>query len=186
VNNTPGHSVPLGPMIQVPTAISCWRDVATVLAQLRPLKDEGIDLSREYLFGFFVGMIIGDAAKSREKTWHRHLGLVLSKRYGTNKRIGDFTCICARNFGLRMHAVKDQPKPGNKPHGFYAWVSQASPLVDWIFNVVLGLKDGERTTYDSVRMDWALGAPVDFRRGLVQGIAESDGSVSIASQTVEF
>jgi len=89
VNNTPGHSVPLGPMIQVPTAISCWRDVAMVLAQLRPLEHEGVDLPREYLFGFFVGMIIGDAAKSREKTWHRHLGLVLSKRYGTSKGIGD-------------------------------------------------------------------------------------------------
>jgi hypothetical protein len=35
-------------------------------------------------------------------------------------------------------------------------------------------------------MDWVLGAPADLRRGLLQGIAESDGSVSIASQTVEF
>jgi hypothetical protein len=35
-------------------------------------------------------------------------------------------------------------------------------------------------------MDWAFEAPRDFRVGLIQGIAESDGSVSIASQTVEF
>ncbi|HEY6283311.1 MAG TPA: hypothetical protein VIW22_05235, partial [Nitrososphaerales archaeon] len=80
----------------------------------------------------------------------------------------------------------DQPKPIHKPHGFYEWVSQASPLIDWIFNVILGLKDGQRTTYDAVRMDWVVESPEEFRRGLVQGIAESDGSVSIASQTVEF
>ena len=40
------------------------------------------------------------------------------------------------------------PKPSHKPNGFYEWISQSSPLVDWIFNVALGLKDGELTTYD--------------------------------------
>ena len=186
VNNTPGHAIPLGPFVQVPKALSRWEEIADVLAQLSPLEPREDNLSREYLFGFLVGMIIGDAAKSRTKNWHRHLGLVLSKKYETNLRIGDFTCVCARNLGLRMHRVADQPRPAGKPHGFYEWVSQASSLVDWIFNVVLGLKDGERTTYDAVKMDWVMEAPVEFRRGLVQGVAESDGSVAIASQTVEF
>jgi hypothetical protein len=85
-----------------------------------------------------------------------------------------------------MHRVADLRKPRHKPYGFYYWISQASTLVDWIFNAVLGLREGERTTYDAVKMEWALDSPVEFRRGLVQGIAESDGSVSIASQTVEF
>lgn len=163
-----------------------WNEVAGVLSQLKPLDVQVNGLPREYLFGFLVGMIIGDAAKSRAKTWHRHLGLGLSKKYETNLKIGDFTCICARNVGLRMHQVRDLRRPGHKPHGFYYWVSQASPLVDWIFNVVLGLGDDEHTTYDAVRMNWVTGSPAEFRRGLVQGIAESDGSVSIASQTVEF
>jgi hypothetical protein len=48
------------------------------------------------------------------------------------------------------------------------------------------LADGQHTTYDPVHMDWALEAPLDFRLGLLHGIAESDGSVSVASQTVEF
>jgi hypothetical protein len=52
--------------------------------------------------------------------------------------------------------------------------------------MVLGLNDLERTTYDAVRMNWVVSTPLEFRRGLVQGIAESDGSVNIASQTVEF
>ena len=186
INNTSGHAVPHGPIVQVPRVISNWVDVADVLAQLEPLEAEDGHFSREYLFGFLVGMIIGDAAKSRAKNWHRHVGLVLSKKYETNEKIGEFTCYCSRSFGLRMHKVKDQPRPTHKPHGFYEWVSQASPILDWIFNVVLGLKDQERTTYDAVRMNWAKDSPVDFRRGLIQGIAESDGSVSIASQTVEF
>lgn len=186
VNNSSGHAVPLGPMIQVPKTISSWTDVAAVLSQLEPLEVEVNGLSREYLFGFLVGIIIGDAAKSRAKNWHRHLGLGLSKKYETNLKIGDFTCVCARNVGLRMHRVTDLGKPGHKPYGFYYWVSHASPLVDWIFNVILGLGDNELTTYDAVRMNWVKETPVAFRRGLVQGIAESDGSVSIASQTVEF
>ncbi len=186
VNNTSGHAVPLGPVIEVPTSISSWPDVARVLVQLKPLESENHGLSREYRFGFLIGMVIGDAAKSRSENWHRHLGLVLSKKYDTNEKIGTFTCVCAHNLGLRMHRIADQPRPGHKPHGFYEWVSQASPLVDWIFNVVVGLRDGERTTYDAVKMDWAFDAPADFRRGPVQGIAESDGSVAIASQTVEF
>lgn len=186
LNNTSGHAIPLGPMVEVPTLIHSWNEIAIVLSQLKPLEAEHLGLSREYLFGFLVGMIIGDAAKSRAKNWHRHIGLVLSKKYVTNRKIGDFTCLCARNFGLRMHRVADQPKKKHKPHGFYEWVSQASPLVDWIFNVVLGLKDGQRTTYDAVRMGWVIESPVEFRKGLVQGVAESDGSVSIASQTVEF
>ena len=185
-NNTSGHAIPLGPVVEVPEKISDWSDVSNVLTQLKPLAMTGTGFSREYMFGFLIGMVIGDSAKSRSENWHRHLGLVLSKKYETNEKIGQFTCECAESVGLRMHRVSDQPKPGHKPHGFYEWVSQASPLVDWIFNVCLGLKDGERTTYDAVKMDWVLGAPEEFRIGVVQGIAESDGSVSIASQTVEF
>lgn len=186
VNNTPGHAIPLGPFVQVPMVISSWHEVQEVLSNLEPLGKADPGLPQEYSLGFLLGMVIGDAAKSKSRNWHRHLGLVLSKKYDSNERIGEFTCSCARAIGLRMHRVSDQPKPRAKPYGFFEWVSQASPLVDWIFNVCLGLQDGQRTTYDPVKIDWALEAPEDFRRGLTQGLAESDGSVSIASQTVEF
>jgi len=85
-----------------------------------------------------------------------------------------------------MHRTADLIGAESKPNDFYEWISQASPLIDWIFNCCLGLEDRERATYNPVRMDWAISAAEDFRRGLIQGIAESDGSVSIASQTVEF
>ena len=65
VNNTSGHAIPLGPMIEVPARITHWNDVAHVLAQLRPLRDIGNTFSREYMVGFLIGMVIGDSAKSR-------------------------------------------------------------------------------------------------------------------------
>lgn len=73
-----------------------------------------------------------------------------------------------------------------KAHGFYQWTSQSSPLLDWICASALGLEDGQVTTYDPIKANWILDAPLEFRLGLVQGLAESDGSVSIAGQEVEF
>lgn len=91
VNNASGHAIPRGPMVEVPASITDWKDVTDVLSQLEPLEPLAGLLTREYLFGFLVGMIIGDAAKSRTGDWHRHLGLSLSKKYGTNVKIGEFT-----------------------------------------------------------------------------------------------
>ena len=131
-------------------------------------------------------MFLGDGHKPKQGHGHRHLNITLSKKYETNPRIGEFTSYCAGQFGLRMERSMDLPKPSHKPYGFYVWTSQSSPFLDWIFNVVLGLEDGQNTTYDTVKMDWVMDSPLDFRKGLIQGISESDGSVNIAGQEVEF
>lgn len=183
---THGYAIPVGQFLQVPTGIKSWVDVEEVLSQLRPLSTSPETFSRRYLFGFLFGMIIGDSSKSKQKTAHRHIGLVLSKKYQTNLALGDFTCKCAHSVGLRMHRVADQPKPEHKPHGFYEWVSQSSPLIDWLFQVGLGLNDGELTTYNPIRSEWIISAPEDFRIGLLQGLAESDGSPNVASQSMEL
>jgi hypothetical protein len=140
------------------------------LAQLVPKEPPVTRFGKEYSFGFFVGMVIGDAHKPKQGRGHRNVHVVLSKRYDTNVKIGDFTSFCATRLRLRMARQKDIPKPPDKPFGFREWVSQASPFVDWIFNVVLGLNDGQHTTYDEVRKDWALEAPFEFRLGLLHGI----------------
>ncbi len=181
-----GHATPVGQFIAVPATVTKWIDVEATISQIAPLGTRMADFSRNYLFGFLLGIILGDANKHKQGHAHRHLDLVMSKRYETNQRIGDFATAAARQFGLRMRRLEDRPKPENKPFGFYEWVSQSSPLLDWIFCVCFGLADGQTTTYDTIHMDWAFEAPRDFRVGLLQGIAESDGSVSIASQTVEF
>jgi hypothetical protein len=186
INNSSRFAVPYGPFVAVPTTVTSWKDVESVLSQITPLGSEGRGFSREYMFGFLLGIAIGDAAKKRQGTWHRFLELTLSKRYDTNSRIGDFTCLRAESIGIRMQKAQDIEPYGNKPRGFFVWRSQSSALVDWLFNACLGLKDGELTTYTSVRMPWAIEGPVDFRRGLVQGLAESDGSVNLSGQEVEF
>jgi len=66
VNNTSGHAIPLGPYVQVPKTASDWNQIANVLRQLRPLEGEHLIESREYMFGFLLGIAIGDAAKSRQ------------------------------------------------------------------------------------------------------------------------
>ena len=181
-----GQANPIGRFLKVPTQIESWKDVEEVLGQTSAVTQPSTHFSRTYLFGFLIGIVIGDAHKPKPGNGHRNIHIVLSKKYDTNVAIGDFATFCANNLGLRMRRYPDIPKPPDKPFGFYVWVSQSSPLVDWIFNVVLDLMDGQHTTYDQVSMDWALEAPLEFRLGLIHGIAESDGSVSVASQTVEF
>ncbi len=186
INCSVGHGLPLGPFIQVSRIVNSWRDIESVINQLQPLEPVPVSFSRRYLFGFLLGMIKGDAAKSKQERSHRHLCLVLSMRYGTNLKIGEFTSQCARLLGLRMHRGKDLPRPAGKPHGFYQWTSQSSPLIDWIFNLALGLDDDQVTTYDPIRAEWVEDSPEDFRIGLLHGLAESDASVSISGQVVEF
>ncbi len=186
LEQTHGHAVPMGRFIQVPVIVNSWSEIETVMNQTIVTAPSTQGFDSRYLFGFLIGMIIGDAAKSKQGRGHRHIGLVLSKKYDTNLRLGDFTCKCAQHFGLRMSRKKDQARPLGKPNGFYEWTSQSSPFMDWVYHVALGLAEGELTTYDPIHLDWAIAAPVEFRTGLIQGIAESDGSVSIASQAVEF
>jgi len=181
-----GHAIPISQFIHVPTTIRTWEDAGSVIPQIQPLIELGQKFSKQYLFGFLVGIIIGDAHNPKQGHAHRHIELVMSKKYETNVKIGEFTSLCANQLGLRMSRGEDLPKPCDKPFGFYLWRSQSSPLIDWIFHVGIGLEDGQHTTYDAIHADWVFDAPKDFRLGLVQGIAESDGSVNIAGQEVEF
>lgn len=180
-----GYGLPIGQFIQVPITIASWDEVAVVLSQLRPVGKFREDIERNYAFGFLLGMLIGDSNKWKSGNWHRHITLTLSKRYDTNLALGEFTSAIARGLGLTMNRGSDLP-PGDKPHGFYVWVSESSPFVDWLFNVCLGLVDGQLTTYDEIHADWALAGPTEFRLGLLHGLAESDGSVSLSSKTIEL
>ena len=104
-----GYAVPVGQFAHVPTQIKDWSDVQELLIQLQPIERLPSEFDRNYLFGFLLGMIIGDAAKSKLKgsNQHRHLGLVLSQRYETNLNLGEFTCVCARSIGLRSFKSRE-------------------------------------------------------------------------------
>ena len=136
---------------------------------------------RTNLFGFLLGAVVGDSAKALKGTKRfvsRRILLVLSKNKPNSFRFGDFTSLCANaSLGLGMRRVTDLPI-SDRRYGkteCYAWASVSSPLNSWIFNACLGLRDGETTTYDSLRMNWILDAPREFGAHFIQGLSESDG-----------
>ena len=82
-----------------------------------------------------------------------------------------------------MNRIRDKAPTGATkfskiPTSAYRWNSERSTLFAWMFSVCLGLKWTELTSYDPVRMDWIVEAPFGFRKGFVQGVADSDGRVN--------
>jgi hypothetical protein len=63
-----GYAVPVGQFIQVPTTIQTWEDVDLVLSQIKPMRDETTKFTKPHLFGFLLGIIIGDAHKPKQGT----------------------------------------------------------------------------------------------------------------------
>jgi len=55
-----GYAHPIGDYVQVPFRISSWNEVEKVLTQLHPLGELDTRFSKNYIFGFIVGIIIGD------------------------------------------------------------------------------------------------------------------------------
>jgi len=142
---------------------------------------EELQRERTNLFGFLLGAVVGDSAKALKGTKRfvsRRILLVLSKNKPNSLRFGEFTSLCANaSLGLGMRRVTDLPI-SDKRYGkteCYAWATASSPLNSWIFNACLGLRDGETTTYDCLRMDWILDAPREFGAHFIQGLSESDG-----------
>jgi len=85
-----------------------------------------------------------------------------------------------------MHRIKDAPvsdKRYSKQECFH-WIAPVSPLIAWIFRVMMGLRRGERTTYDPMKADWLTKAPTSFQIHFLQGLAESDGWVDPGSDNV--
>lgn len=78
-----GYGIPVGEFLCVPLRIDSWDQMAEVLYQFRDLNEAPIPQSRDYQLGFLLGIMMGDAAKSKsnEGASHRHIGLVLSKKY---------------------------------------------------------------------------------------------------------
>jgi len=133
------------------------------------------------LFAFLLGAIVGDFGKDLRGTTRfpsMRLSLVLSTNKPNSFRFGTFAALCANvSLDLKMRRMKNLPISKSRfgKTECFAWISPTSPLVAWIFHDCLGLKVGETTTHDPVRMDWLLNTPRDFRVHFIQGLAESDG-----------
>ncbi|MBU2475302.1 MAG: hypothetical protein KKC38_02195 [Nanoarchaeota archaeon] len=194
INSTRG-GILKEPWIKVPEKINSYRDLIKVIKQLKSinnLKDfnkfninfKSIEKMKPLLFAYLLGMFVGDTSKKeikRKNRTTRRIQLRLSTRFKTNKMLGEFTKLCANNIGLRMNQGKNCPKGKRNTHDFYAWHSQSSLLIQWIFKVCLGLKNKEKTTYDPIKANWLIKAPKEFKIYFLQGLADSDGYIDITT-----
>ncbi len=190
--------------IQVPVMIRDYSEITSVLAQLEPTR-ESFEIMRQFnfvrledlvkdranLFGFLLGVMLGDAIKPMKGTSRfpsMTVALTLSKARANGFKFGEFTALCANTaVGLRMHRIKDAAKSEFRftDSECYRWLSPASPLFAWVFRVCLGLRKGEKTTTHPLRMEWLLQAPREFRIHFLQGLAESDGWVDAGADRVK-
>ena len=183
--------------MSVPVSIDGFDDLQLVLGQLTPLEDafsrgQMFGLSRERinsmsseLFGYLLGVMVGDIANEgglSKRFASSNLDFQVTKKHESNERFGEFVCMCVNMLGVAMSRYKDKQPTGatlkaKDPSAAYRWVSARSPLLAWIFNVCLGLRWDESTSLDSVRMEWLLKTPFEFRKRFIQGLADSDGCV---------
>ncbi len=183
--------------IQVPLKINSFSDVVDVIHQLHPLESTygratqfglsrtQIDAMRIDLFGYLLGIMVGDSGKQGGQQFRyasMNLDLQLTKKKQSNEKLGEFVMLCANSVGILMERKLDKKPTGatalsKEPSDAFRWISERSPLLAWIFSVCLGLSWEETTTTHQVRMDWIFDTPSLFRTRFVQGVADSDGCV---------
>lgn len=188
------RGIPDGTWIEVPNSVINFETIDDLVHRLPPLQvsadvlhtfgfssPQGAIQQRTNLFAHLLGAVVGDFGKdlrTREKFPSMRLSLILSTNKPNSFRFGTYTALCENvSLGVGMHRVGNKPV-SNSRYGkseCYTWITPSSPLVAWIFYKCLGLRPGETTTYDPVRMDWLLKTPHEFGVHFIQGLAESDG-----------
>ena len=163
--------------IEVPTKIEKWEAIANVIEKLVSIEDSQtvMPLGKEECFAFALGMMVGDVSKRAGR--RDRLDLQLTTRSKTNLKLGNFFCDGLKRLGIRAYRTKDS-------RWFYRWVSQVSPFFNWVYKVVLGLREDETTTYNAIRVDWFLDAPREIIKRFLQCVYESDVCVSIGGRTI--
>jgi hypothetical protein len=198
------RGTPNADWIQVPPQIRTFSDIVSVLDHLKPTQanstmmtqfgyrsiDELIQ-DRTNHFGFFVGAKLGDAGKQLRGEFRfpsMRVSMTLSMAKPNSERFNEFTALSANNaLGLEMHRIADQPPSssgGMTRDACFRWITPVSPIITWVFRVVMGFERGELTTYNKMRADWLLDAPRSFKVHFLQGLAESDGWVNPGTDNV--
>ncbi len=188
LQTTPKPTDPYPTAYKVPTAINDYTDVTEFLGQFPPLPETYENLAffglpKDWasqhipdLFGFLLGFLVGDAGKyySEYETRARHYGksavTTNMADIESNHRLLRYVQMALDCVGIRSHQIS-----GN---GVLRWNSEASNLVTWMLKVCLGLKAGERTSRNPIRMPWLTSCPREVVAAFLQGVAESDGYVS--------
>jgi len=190
------RGTPAPDWIQIRNDINGTEDIITTLTQLHASWEafetmsefgyrsrEDLVADRTNLFAFFLGSTIGDCSKpvkGQSRFPSMSIALTLSEAKPNSVRFGQYTSLCAQaSTGLSMHRIRDAESSSYRftDSKCLRWITEASPLWGWVFHGCLGLKDGETTTHNPVRMDWLPAASMSFKVHVLQGVSESDGWV---------
>ncbi len=183
--------------IQVPERVRSYKDVLSVLHQLKPIenkfmKELQVRLSRRSIEGEFMyllGAYVSDAGIFNETTIGQSLGIRLAKKYSWSYDFGDGFCQSLGACGIYAHRTKNTPskttsiktKEGKRAINQSEklnWASENSPLVHWIHQSCLGFNNYAPKREQQISADWILTAPRSLRVSFAQGWSDGDGSVS--------
>ena len=175
LNSTRG-GILIGPWIKVPAKISRYQDIVKVIKQINKEETPIQELA------YILGVMVGDASKhgiKRKNRIARRIQLRLTTRHDSNERFGEYVADCLRKLKVKTNRTKNCPAGKRNTHDFYAWHSQCSMFIDWMFKVCLGLDNDKLTSYDKININWILNTPRAFRISFLQGVADSDGYIDI-------
>ncbi|MFX0168919.1 MAG: LAGLIDADG family homing endonuclease [Candidatus Hodarchaeota archaeon] len=176
-------------VIQAPQVITHHKHILPVLDQLHPLTNKTMQRWQTRFglpnqldaFYYLLGLIVSDYDKQRARISSTELILNLSKNYTWSEQVGE---AASYYFGqLGIHSEEGNPHDSSAGKGMcHKWRTQKSPLITWIIQSVLGLKPGERTTYQPIEANWFLEAPEAQRIAFLQGLNDGDGCASVLDQ----
>ena len=189
LEGTPKPRDPYPRALQVPEQITCPHDIQDFLQQFPPLPDshpllqtfgldsEWVEKHKPELFTFSLGFMTGDAGKyypeyeGRARHYTKAAMTTNMANHASNERLLAYISLCWATLGITSYRIHSSNPAVVRCN------TKSSNLITWIIRVCLGLKPGERTQRNPVRMPWLMHCPRRWIIAYLQGAAESDGHV---------
>ncbi len=183
---TPKPTNPYPKATQVPEQIRDYGDVLEFLKQFPRIPESNPNLSffgvtsgwaeaqRPQLFSFLLAFLVGDGGKyyseyeSRARHYRKAAMTTNMKRTDSNFRVLRYVQLCLETIGIPSGEIDAHTLPNG--YEVIRWNSVYSNLITWIVRVCMGLKEGERTSENPIKMEWLLGCPHDFIVAFLQGL----------------
>jgi hypothetical protein len=174
--------------IQVPESVTSEEDLLSVLQQLQSLDTPQMkEFEEEYgkehaplTFMYLLGLIVSDGGFDSDSDLSARVVLSASKKYRWSLRLGKAFSYAMGRIAMKVERRADDINyRDGKTTIFHVWGSQASPLLRWIKEELLGLGRSHLKKELPVDADWILKMPSDYRIAFLQGLADGDGYASI-------
>lgn len=179
--------------IQVPETVTSEEDLLFVLRQLQSLHTpEMKEFEEKYgrepkhlAFLYLLGLIVSDGGFDADTELSARVVLSASKKYRWSLRLGRAFSYTMGRIGMNVERRADNTRVRDgKTIVCNVWGSQASPLLRWVKEVLLGLGPSYSKKQTSIDAEWILRMPHDYGIAFLQGLADGDGYASIKTNHV--